>query len=87
MSERQSLFFIETFSGARQQRRYTLELFKEPSGEYRLIQRRFNQDFQVMEEEKHTLAASKDELKAINLGNNRMVKRLRRSEWWNSDEQ
>jgi len=87
MSDRQSLFFIETFSGARQQRQYTLELFKEPSGEYRLIQCRFNQNIQVMDEEKHTLATSKDELKAINFGNNRMVKRLRRSEWWSSDEQ
>ncbi|MBT0722519.1 hypothetical protein HGT70_14730 [Rosenbergiella collisarenosi] len=87
MPEKQSVFFVESFSGARQQRRYTLELFREPDGRYRLIQCRIHQEYKSILEEKHTLAASKDELKMMSLGNNRLVKQLRRSEWWNSDEQ
>lgn len=85
MLEKESIFFTESFAGSRQQRRYTLELFKEADNSYRLVQCRYNQDLNVLDEEKHTLAGSKDELKSMNLGNSRLVKQLRRSEWWESD--
>jgi len=86
MSEKKSLFFVESFSGSRQQRRFTLELFREVDGSYRIIQSRFNTDLQVLDEEKHTLATSKSELQKMNLGNSRLIKQLRRSEWWESKE-
>ncbi len=86
MSQRQSIFFIESFSGQRKQRRYTLELFRETDNGYRLIRSRFNNELGLLDEEKHTLAASKEELKRTNLGNGRLVKLLKKSEWWQNDD-
>lgn len=86
MTKQDSIFFTESFSGSRQQRRYTLELFKESDNSYRLVQRRYNQELGVLDEDKHTLAANIDELMSMNLGNSRLVKQLRRSEWWVSHE-
>lgn len=86
MTEKESIFFTESFSGSRQQRRYTLELFKEADDSYRLVQRRYNQELGVLDDDKHTLAANIDELMSLNLGNSRLVKKLRRSEWWISHE-
>jgi len=86
MSKQESIFFTESFSGSRQQRRYTLELFKEADNSYRLVQRRYNQELGVLDDDKHTLAKNIDALMSMNLGNSRLVKQLRRSEWWISHE-
>lgn len=85
MSEKKSIFFTESFSGSRQQRRYTLELFKEADGSYRMVKSRYNMELNLLDDEQHTLAENKEKLKDMNLGNSRLVKRLRLSEWWNAD--
>ncbi|WKX27196.1 hypothetical protein [Tatumella ptyseos] len=42
MSEKKPLFFVDPFSGSRQQRRFALELFREVDGSYRIIQSRLS---------------------------------------------
>lgn len=44
MPEKKPLFFVDSFSGSRQQRRFSLELFREVDGRYRIVQSRFSTD-------------------------------------------
>lgn len=42
-------------------------------------------ELNLLDDEQHTLAETKQQLKDMNLGNSRLVKQLRRSEWWTAD--
>jgi len=84
MNDTTRVYFAESVT-ANQRTRFTLEVLREAEGGYRLIQRRWNHQLDLIDQDSQLTAATKAELKAMPLGHKRLVRQLRQSAFWGDD--
>lgn len=85
MSTATPVYFIESVS-TNQFSRYTLEVYREEDGQYRLIQRRWNNRLNLVDQESHVTASSLDDLRSMDLRNKRLVRMLKNSDFWRGND-
>lgn len=81
MTDNARVFNIESLTG-NQRTRFTLEVLRDPNGGYRVLQRRWNHQLNLVDHESQITAVTKAELKTLDLGNSRLVRQMKKSAFW-----